>query len=101
MKVRCGACQTEFEVPGAGRYSCPSCGTANDVGGGRPPPPSSGGPGPGAPGPPVAAPEVASPPPVDVSRVQCPDCSFSFLVGEVAAVPCPNCGAEVEVGGAS
>ena len=91
MKVRCGACRTEFEVPGAGRYQCPSCGTPNAVGGGAPPPAPFGGPAP-PPGPPMEAPS-----PVDVSRVQCPDCSFSFIVGEVTTAPCPNCGTEVDV----
>ncbi len=27
MIVRCGRCRTEFEVPGAGRFACPVCGT--------------------------------------------------------------------------
>ena len=31
MKVRCGSCRTQFEVPGAGRYACPVCGSVNAV----------------------------------------------------------------------
>ena len=31
MRVRCGACRTQFEVPGAGRYACPVCGSVNAV----------------------------------------------------------------------
>ena len=102
MKVRCGACRTEFDVPGAGRFPCPSCGTVNAVGGAQPPPPSFGGPGAGFPPPPGASgePEPPAELPIDVSRVECPDCSFSFLVGEVETAPCPNCGNGVQVGSA-
>ena len=31
MIVRCGACRTQFEVAGAGRFSCPACGSVNVV----------------------------------------------------------------------
>ena len=31
MMVRCGACRTQFEVPGPGRFSCPNCGSVNVV----------------------------------------------------------------------
>ena len=89
MIVRCGRCQTSFEVEGAGRYPCPACGTANDV---RvedsaasssdliaPPPP----------------PEQDSPSP----KVECGECGLLFIVGAVTAAPCPNCGATVTVFG--
>ena len=42
--------------------------------------------------PPPPAPEPPSP------RISCPDCDFSFIVGEVAVAPCPNCGVDVETG---
>ena len=87
MMVRCGRCQTAFEVEGEGRFSCPACGTANDVRGGvgapsdggliTPPPP----------------PEDAGPSP----RAKCSRCEFSFIVGDVAEVQCPNCGVTVTV----
>lgn len=74
MIVRCGECGAQFEVSGPGRVPCPECGKVNQIPGG---PPGAG---------PPAAP--AGPPP---QRVICPACEFSFLVGEVAAAPCPNC----------
>ena len=85
MMVKCGRCQTAFEVEGAGRFSCPACGTANDV--------RATGAAPGdrdliAPPPP---PEPAAPSP----RLQCSECGLSFIVGAVAEVQCPNCGAIV------
>ena len=89
MIVRCGRCQTAFDVEGEGRYPCPACGTANDVraAGGAPkdggliaPPPP---------------PEQAAPSP----RVECGECRFSFIVGAVAEAACPNCGASVAVFG--
>ena len=88
MIVRCGRCRTAFEVEGAGRYPCPTCGTANDVRAGdaprdggliAPPPPS----------------EQAAPSP----RVECSECGFSFIVGAVAEASCPNCRATVAVPG--
>jgi len=85
--VKCGRCQTAFEVDGAGRFPCPSCGTANDVRSAAnapadrdlltPPPPP--------------APEPPSP------RVVCGECELSFIVGSVAEAQCPNCGATVAV----
>ena len=39
MMVRCGACRTQFEVPGPGRFACPNCGSVNvvrDAAGGAP-----------------------------------------------------------------
>jgi hypothetical protein len=87
MIVGCGECGRQFEVSGPGRVACPACGTPNQVGGGAAP---AGAPG-GAPRP---APEPAGPPP---QRVTCPACEFSFLVGEVASAPCPNCRETVSV----
>lgn len=95
MIVRCGACRTQFEVQGAGRFSCPACGSVNVVRGpaGAPPPPPEGyGPQGGAPPPPPPKPDPPSP------RVSCPACDFSFIVGHIATAECPNCGEEVETG---
>lgn len=89
MIVRCGACRTQFEVPGPGRYGCPACGSVNNVGGGMP----TARPGPGAsPPPPPPSPEPPSP------RMRCPECEFTFIVGSIAVAACPNCGHEVETG---
>jgi LSD1 subclass zinc finger protein len=102
MMVRCGACRTQFEVPGAGRFACPVCGSVNvvrDAGGAAP---STGGyptaPNaiPGNPPPQTAPPPPPPPPPTP--RITCPECAFSFIVGDIALAPCPNCGAEVRTG---
>ena len=106
MNVRCGACRTQFEVPGAGRFACPVCGSVNVVrnGAGAPPPPPNQGMGgyPTAPGvgPEGGAPPPPPPPPPDVPspKVTCPECDFSFIVGDIAVATCPNCNAEVETG---
>lgn len=108
MIVRCGACRTQFDVPGEGRFACPVCGSVNMVRGraggsapgGAPPPgsmPPTGGPPPGAgqpatPPPPPPAPDVPSP------KVECPECGFSFIVGDIALATCPMCSAEVPTG---
>lgn len=101
MIVRCGVCRSQFDVPGPGRYGCPACGSVNNVAAGRPAtmPASPGGmpgamPGgmPGATPPPPPPPERPSP------RVSCPECEFSFIVGNIAKAVCPNCGTEVETG---
>ncbi len=89
MIVRCGRCQTSFEVGGAGRYPCPACGTANDV---RVEDSAAGAPDLIAPPPP---PKQDSPSP----RAECGECGFSFIVGAVETVPCPNCGTPVTVFG--
>ena len=106
MIVRCGACRSQFEVPGPGRFGCPACGSVNNVGGG----PS---PGPGAMPPPGQAPRSAPgaggygqpaapppPPPPDPPspRVICSECELSFIVGQIETATCPNCGAEVMTG---
>jgi Zn finger protein HypA/HybF involved in hydrogenase expression len=88
MRIRCGRCTSEFEVPGPGQFSCPTCGTVNQVGGGAMPPPVPG----AVPPPPTPAP---SPPPP--SRVTCDVCGYSFAVGDIAVAVCPNCTAEVTV----
>lgn len=94
MMVRCGACRTQFDVPGAGRFACPVCGSMNVVRGApsadsraTPPPAGSG-----------AAPPPPRPPDQPSPRVQCPVCDYTFIVGKVAMARCPNCGAEVETG---
>ena len=92
MIVRCGACRTQFEVPGAGRFTCPVCGSVNmvrDQSGGAAPPPTVGGYPPAPPSPPPSTP---------LPRVQCGECEFSFIVGDIAVATCPNCGAEVRTG---
>jgi DNA-directed RNA polymerase subunit RPC12/RpoP len=93
--VRCGRCGVQFQVPGPGRYACPSCGTGNEVRSPAGPapvgaePPGGGEGFPAAPGPvPPAAPS---------SRVACPACGFGFIVGDIALATCPNCGAPVPV----
>jgi len=97
--VRCGACRTQFDVPGEGRFACPVCGSVNMVRsrpgaagpGGAPPPgsmPPTGAPGQGDP----AVTEGPSP------RIQCPECGFSFIVGDIAVAICPMCSAEVPTG---
>jgi predicted RNA-binding Zn-ribbon protein involved in translation (DUF1610 family) len=94
--VRCGACRTQFDVPGPGRFSCPVCGSVNMVraAAGAPgqAPAAGAANGPAAPPPPPRPPDPPSP------RVTCSECSFRFIVGAVAQVRCPNCGAEVPTG---
>ncbi len=89
MIVRCGRCQTSFEVEGPGRYPCPACGTATDV---RVEDSAAG-----------ASDLIAPPPPPKQDspspRAECGECGLSFIVGAVAAVPCPNCGTPVTVSG--
>lgn len=89
MIVRCGRCESNFDVAGPGRYPCPACGTPNDV--------KVDGRGPSDEGliAPPPAPEPAAPSP----RAECGECGFSFIVGAVANAPCPNCGATVTVAG--
>jgi LSD1 subclass zinc finger protein len=99
MMVRCGACRNQFEVPGAGRFACPVCGSVNVVREQAGPAPSTMGGYPTAPGvagapPPPPPPPVAAPPP----RIECPECSFTFIVGDIAVATCPNCGAQVRTG---
>jgi DNA-directed RNA polymerase subunit RPC12/RpoP len=94
MIVRCGACRSEFDVPGPGRYACPACGSVNAVRAapgvptGAPPP----GYGPAGGQPPPPPPEPPSP------KVTCPECGFRFIVGDIAVATCPNCGTEVATG---
>lgn len=87
MIVRCGRCQTSFEVSGPGRVRCPACGTTNEVR-------ESASPDTGGLVTPPPAPEPDPPSP----RVECPDCEFVFIVGEIDRAPCPNCGTSVTVG---
>ena len=86
---------------GAGRFACPNCGSVNVVRelpagapaemGGYPDRPWCR-PGHRATTTP-AAPGAPSP-------IQCPECDFSFIVGDIVVATCPNCGAEVRTGGA-
>jgi LSD1 subclass zinc finger protein len=90
--VRCGACRTQFDVPGAGRFACPVCGSVNVVrGGAAPDPRAAGQPGPSPTPPPPRPPDPPSP------RIDCPECGFRFIVGQIAKARCPNCGFEVEI----
>lgn len=108
MRVRCGACRTQFEVAGAGRFACPVCGSVNVVRNGADgapaeevPPPTSMGGYPTAPGvAPGGAPPSAPPPRPDepMPKIECPECGFSFIVGMVDTVTCPMCSAEVSTG---
>ena len=43
------------------------------------------------------APEPPSPPPV-LPRISCPECGFTFVVGEISVATCPMCSAEVPTG---
>ncbi len=102
MIVRCGACRTQFEVAGAGRFACPACGSVNMVRnqtgadpstvGGYPAAPGAAGPAAAPPPPPPPSPDVPSP------RITCPECAFTFIVGEIALATCPNCGNDVHTG---
>lgn len=97
MMVRCGACHTQFDVPGPGRFACPACGSVNAVrAAGGPPPPGYGEMGGGRPAP-VAPPTPPRPEPPS-PRVTCPECEFRFIVGQIEVATCPNCGAEVSTG---
>ncbi len=107
MMVRCGACRTQFDVPGPGRFSCPSCGSVNMVRGGAESPPPGAGPAAAPPGfgqqPPGYPPPAYTPPPPPAPeapspKMTCPECEFSFIVGQIEIATCPNCGAEVETG---
>jgi rubrerythrin len=31
-------------------------------------------------------------------KITCPECEFTFIIGQIAVAECPNCGAEVETG---
>ena len=114
MRVRCGACRTQFEVAGAGRFACPVCGSVNVVrnggagagaaaaGGEEQPPAPMGGyqTAPGAV--PGGAPPRQQPPPPrpeePMPKMDCPECGFNFIIGNVATVTCPMCSAEVSTG---
>lgn len=98
MMVRCGACRSQFDAPGPGRYACPACGSVNMIREQAGAPPASSGPG-GYPAAPGVAPTPPAPPPERaVPKIQCPECGFSFHVGEVAKVICPMCSQEVVTG---
>jgi Zn finger protein HypA/HybF involved in hydrogenase expression len=87
MTVKCGRCQTPFEVTGPGRYPCPACGTSNDVRAGAEEPDRGG----------LLAPPPPPEPDAPSPRVVCPECGVSFIVGDVSEAPCPNCGTAVTV----
>jgi hypothetical protein len=87
MIVGCGRCETRFQVPGEGRFACPSCGTANQVGSAE-----------ADPGIVTPPPQPATPEETPAPRTECEACGFSFYVGDVERAPCPMCGEQVEVG---
>jgi hypothetical protein len=91
MMVRCGACRNQFDVPGPGRFSCPVCGSVNAVRAapGTPPPAGNG---------PAGVPPPPRPPDPPSPRVTCPQCEFTFIVGQVVEAKCPNCGSTVSTG---
>jgi LSD1 subclass zinc finger protein len=102
MMVRCGACRNQFDVPGAGRFACPVCGSVNvvrEAAGGAP---SNMGGYPAAPGVAGSAPPPPPPPPpasdTPSPRLECPNCSFTFIVGDIEVATCPNCGVQVNTG---
>ena len=100
MKVRCGACRTEFDVDGPGRHACSACGAVNQVTGGMPEGPQAQQmPPPQQPGmvPPFQDPAPPMPAPTALPKVACPECSFEFVVGDIEVATCPNCSAEVQV----
>jgi predicted RNA-binding Zn-ribbon protein involved in translation (DUF1610 family) len=97
MIVRCGACRTQFEVAGAGRFSCPSCGSVNVVRDQTATGPAAASPYPAAPGAPAAPPPTPQPDRPS-PRISCPDCAFTFIVGDIPVATCPNCGIEVQTG---
>jgi hypothetical protein len=90
MMVRCGACRNQFDVPGPGRFSCPVCGSVNAVRAAPGAPPPANGP--------TTAPPPPRPPDPPSPRVTCPQCEFTFIVGQVAEATCPNCGSAVSTG---
>lgn len=104
MIVRCGACRNQFDVPGEGRFACPVCGSVNMVRGrpgaqgpgGAPPPGSM----PATGGPDDAGFAVPPPPPPDQPspKIECPECGYTFIVGDIAIAVCPMCSAEVDTG---
>lgn len=96
--MRCGACRTQFEVPGAGRFACPVCGSVNVVRDAPAAPTSVGG-YPAAPGSvPGGATPPPPPPPPPPPKIECPECRYEFFVGQIEVATCPNCAAEVPTG---
>jgi hypothetical protein len=46
----------------------------------------------------LATPPPPPPPDPPSPKMECPECGFSFIVGDVAVAVCPMCSAEVETG---
>ncbi|HSJ27032.1 MAG TPA: hypothetical protein VLB67_02410 [Acidimicrobiia bacterium] len=48
----------------------------------------------------LATPPVAPPPRPEAPspKLSCPECGFTFIVGEIEVATCPNCSAEVPTG---
>lgn len=87
--VRCGRCQTQFDVPGEGRFACPTCGAVNEV---RSAASAANG---------LTTPGFRQPDPSparsSVPKAHCESCDFEFFVGDIETAICPNCGSEVSV----
>jgi Zn finger protein HypA/HybF involved in hydrogenase expression len=96
VRVRCGSCRSEVEIPGPGRFNCPSCGSPNEVRDPAAGSPAGMPPGGGLATPPTPPP--APPPEPPSPKIACGECEFSFIVGDIDLATCPNCGAEVAVG---
>ncbi len=95
MLVRCGRCQAELEVSGAGEFLCPRCGTRNVV---RAPAADPFGV-PNLSQAPARAPEPEAPN-TAIKWLVCPSCSYRFAAGVgLTEVECPNCGTSLEAGG--
>ena len=97
MIVRCGSCRTQFDVPGEGRFSCPVCGSVNMVRSRPGEPGPAGAPPPGS-MPPTGGPPQPPPEAPPMPRVECPECGFSFMVGNIAIATCPMCASDVPTG---
>jgi len=95
VRARCGACATEVDVAGEGRFKCPACGAVNQVSAGQRGVPTA----PAPANPAIPFPPTVPVPPAEPSpRIACPECAFSFIVGAVDVATCPNCQADVPVG---
>lgn len=46
----------------------------------------------------IAAPQPPPPPDTPSPKIECPECGYTFIVGDIAVAVCPMCSAEVETG---
>lgn len=100
MIVRCGRCRSELEIPGAGEFVCPACGTRNVARGGAAqasPYTIGASPTPGLTIPGGAPPQPGPSEPLPSANwAECPACAFRFAIGEVSQLTCPNCRVELD-----